>query len=195
MDIREAQEIKESVAPQVGGGKEKNNKPLNDRQVQFCLEYIANSGNGRQAAIKAGYKEATANDQARLLLKDSRVSSYIKSKQAKLHTAILKDRNTFLTEVEELKTLCRESKRIGELIKLMSLEASVLGIDKKEVASTTNNIFASVDAAKSFLLGNSDTNAIEPPLHMGKLEIVDSSHTTTQINDIQDAPQDVVCNP
>ena len=34
--------------------------PLNDRQRNFCVFYVANGGNGADAARKAGYSEKTS---------------------------------------------------------------------------------------------------------------------------------------
>lgn len=40
---------------------------LNPKQLAFCQEYVVDK-NGRQAAIRAGYSEKTANEQASQLL-------------------------------------------------------------------------------------------------------------------------------
>lgn len=40
---------------------------LNQKQIAFCDEYLANGGNAYQAALAAGYKDRTANEAANWL--------------------------------------------------------------------------------------------------------------------------------
>ena len=67
------------------------NKTLNDRfnlsdkQIMFCNEYMIDS-NGTQAAIRSGYSEKTANEQASQLLAKLNIQNflfYLKEKKAK----------------------------------------------------------------------------------------------------------------
>ena len=51
-------------------------KSLTDKQLRFAKFYIANA-NGKQAAIKAGYAKASAEQQASRLLKDKRIQKLI----------------------------------------------------------------------------------------------------------------------
>lgn len=52
-------------------------KPLSEQQVQFCLNVIANGGNGTAAAIEAKYAKAGARVRAHKLLKDPRIKAKI----------------------------------------------------------------------------------------------------------------------
>ncbi len=67
----------------------KASKPLNDKQEQFCLEYIIDF-NATQAAIRAGYSKKTAQMQAsRLLLNvmiQERIAELIKERQSRTQT-------------------------------------------------------------------------------------------------------------
>jgi phage terminase small subunit len=54
----------------------KVSKPLTPKQEQFCREYLIDL-NGTQAAIRAGYSEKTANEQAARLLANVSVRSLI----------------------------------------------------------------------------------------------------------------------
>jgi hypothetical protein len=54
----------------------KKNKGLTPKQARFCLEYIKD-GNGTQAAIRAGYSEKTADQQASRLLTNVKVNMEI----------------------------------------------------------------------------------------------------------------------
>lgn len=52
------------------------NKPLTARQEAFCYNYVE-LNNGTQAAIKAGYKPTTADQQASRLLTKSKIREKI----------------------------------------------------------------------------------------------------------------------
>lgn len=51
---------------------------LNSRQKKFADEYIANGGNGAQAALTAGYSEKTARYQASRMLTKDNIQAYLK---------------------------------------------------------------------------------------------------------------------
>lgn len=53
---------------------------LNEKQKRFCQEYIQDY-NGAQAAIRAGYSEGTAKEQASRLLTNVNVQEYLSSLQ------------------------------------------------------------------------------------------------------------------
>jgi len=56
---------------------------LSEKQKRFCEEYTVDF-NGLQAAIRAGYSEKTANQQASRLLTKVNIQQYIKGLQEKL---------------------------------------------------------------------------------------------------------------
>ena len=55
---------------------------LNQRQRNFVAEYILNSGNGTDAAIKAGYAAASAHSTATRLLKNPKLQNYLAERRA-----------------------------------------------------------------------------------------------------------------
>lgn len=57
--------------------KEETKKKLNLKQLRFCQYYVANGGNGTNAACKAGYSEKNAAETASILLKNSQISGKI----------------------------------------------------------------------------------------------------------------------
>lgn len=59
-------------------GKNINDPKLNQNELAFCYEYIANSFNGTKAAIAAGYSEKGANARASELLARRKVQDKIK---------------------------------------------------------------------------------------------------------------------
>lgn len=77
---------------------------LNEKQKRFCDEYLIDL-NGTQAAIRAGYSERTANEQAaRLLAKDS-IQEYISSRMDE------KEKDLIASQDEVLQTLTRVLRR------------------------------------------------------------------------------------
>lgn len=57
---------------------------LNPKRLVFIQEYVRNGGNGKQAAIYAGYSEKTAEVQASRLLSMDKVKEYLNKQQVKL---------------------------------------------------------------------------------------------------------------
>lgn len=56
---------------------------LNPKQLIFVQEYMR-SGNGKHAAIAAGYSERSAESQASRMLRDAKVKQYLNKKEANL---------------------------------------------------------------------------------------------------------------
>lgn len=56
---------------------------LNPKQLIFIQEYLK-SGNGKQAAIAAGYSENSAESQASRMLRNDKVKQYLDKKEANL---------------------------------------------------------------------------------------------------------------
>jgi phage terminase small subunit len=56
---------------------------LNPKQIIFVQEYLKN-GNGKHAAIAAGYSETSAECQASRMLKNDKVRQYLDKKEANL---------------------------------------------------------------------------------------------------------------
>jgi len=84
--------------------------PLNEKQNRFAHAYIACGGNGRAAAIQAGYSYTSAAKRACDLLKVSEVRDIVQTHR----DAVLKATQDF-DVVGELKSLCRMSVASGSL--------------------------------------------------------------------------------
>lgn len=73
---------------------------LNFQQEQFALEWLANGGNGRRAAMAAGY--SSADDTACRLLNHPKVVAFIEAKRAERRAAIeleLRDKHLTPTRI------------------------------------------------------------------------------------------------
>lgn len=69
-----------------------NSSQANERQAAFVQYYLL-CFNGKEAAIKAGYKETTAEQQASRLLRNVKVSEMIESEMARLRERMSKEAN------------------------------------------------------------------------------------------------------
>ena len=89
-------------------------KDLTEKQRIFADEWISNGGNDYQAAIKAGYSEATAKNARKNILEKRGVSAYIAERQKEIEKQNGHDIMT-LTEIQERRS------RIGKGIEKDSL--------------------------------------------------------------------------
>ena len=176
------------------GGKEtKSQKKLNHRQALFVANYIK-SGNGRLACEQSGYTNKDLSGTAYQLLRNPRIIKEIEAKKANLHTELLKDRSTFLAEVTSLKQLCLDSKRIGDLVKLLNLEAEVLNLKKPDNQQQIN-IFSAMDSAKAFLNAQEGGEKKETIEDIAQAEIVEPVPTTAQTSDMPVCGEDTQSEP
>lgn len=77
-----------------------NDLILSDKQKRFCLEYCKDF-NATQSAIRAGYKEKSARQQACKLLTKANIIAYIKEIQTKVEKEKIMD----IKEIQERLTL------------------------------------------------------------------------------------------
>ena len=84
--------------------------PLNEKQTHFAHAYVACGGNGRAAAIQAGYSHTSAAKRACDLLKVPEVQDIVQTHR----DAVLKATEDF-DVVGELKSLYRMSMAAGSL--------------------------------------------------------------------------------
>ena len=105
---------------------------LNAKRRAFCEEYVI-CLNGTQAAIAAGYEEATAGQEASRLLKDVRVRSYIAELQGQkrklqeiraedileeLHEIAFDDKNPMKDRLRALEMLAKHKALLTEKIEV-----------------------------------------------------------------------------
>jgi phage terminase small subunit len=89
---------------------------LNPRQQAFADEYII-TGNATQSAIKAGYSEKTAEQQASRLLRNVKVQDYIEERMKLL------SKDTIASQEEVLKHLTRVMRREEEEHQVVTLRS------------------------------------------------------------------------
>ena len=81
---------------------------LNDKQKQFCEEYIIDL-NGTQAAIRAGYSSKTANEQAAQLLAKLSIQKYICELKNKRSERVKYSQDELMRDILEVKNRCMQA--------------------------------------------------------------------------------------
>lgn len=115
---------------------------LSDKQKRFCEEYLIDL-NATQAAIRTGYSEKTAKEQASRLLTNVNVTAYIQSKQAEI-----RDRNAITVDfvVNGIKDIAVQGEQENNRLKAFDLLGKHLGIyelnNKLEVSFEVIDPFA-----------------------------------------------------
>lgn len=112
---------------------------LNNRQHIFALEYLKDS-NGKQAAIRAGYSPATADQIASRLLNNVKVSTYIQSIQSKVADKAIVTRERVLAQYAKLAfyDIRKFYDETGNLKAVMDLDddtaAAITGLEIEQTA-------------------------------------------------------------
>lgn len=81
---------------------------MNDKQKQFCEEYIIDL-NGTQAAIRAGYSEKTANRIASELLSKLDIQEYIQNIKNKRSERVKYSQDELMRDILEVKNRCLQA--------------------------------------------------------------------------------------
>ena len=81
---------------------------LNEKQKQFCEEYIIDL-NGTQAAIRAGYSKKTANEQAAQLLAKLSIQEYIQKIKNKRSERVKYSQDELIRDILEVKNRCMQA--------------------------------------------------------------------------------------
>ena len=81
---------------------------LNDKQKQFCEEYIIDL-NGTQAAIRAGYSAKTANEQAAQLLAKLSIQEYVQKIKNERSERVKYSQDELMRDILEVKNRCMQA--------------------------------------------------------------------------------------
>lgn len=86
---------------------------LTDKQESFCREYMIDK-NGTQAAIRAGFSEKTANEQASRLLANVNVASRVRELQEEQETRTEITADFVIQSLKEVALRCMTNKPVME---------------------------------------------------------------------------------
>ena len=81
---------------------------LNEKQKQFCEEYIIDL-NRTQAAIRAGYSKKTTNEQAAQLLAKLSIQEYIQKIKNKRSERVKYSQDELMRDILEVKNRCMQA--------------------------------------------------------------------------------------
>jgi phage terminase small subunit len=84
---------------------------MNDKQKLFCEEYLTDL-NGTQAAIRAGYSEKTANEQAARMLANVSIQNYITELRQKRSERLQYTQDDLLKDLIEVKNRCMQAEPV-----------------------------------------------------------------------------------
>ncbi len=87
------------------------NDNLTDKQKLFCDEYLIDL-NAKQAAIRSGYSEATAENQASRLLSNVKLKEYIKERQEKVGNKLQLDSEWVLQRLKDISDRCVQAEPV-----------------------------------------------------------------------------------
>ena len=135
--------------------QEKASNGLNEQQQLFVDYYLADIGmNATSAAIKAGYSEKTARQQASRLLSNVNIQMAIKEAQAKLSESCLVTQKMVIEGLKAEATLSGEGSSHSARVSAWGLLGKHLGMF---VEKTENKTELVVKSGLEDFYGNSDT--------------------------------------
>lgn len=142
-------------------------KEITDKQKRFVDEYLIDL-NGKQAAIRAGYSEKTAEVQASRLLSNVKVKEEISKRQLVISAKFELNRETMIKELIEVMNSCKKE-----------------GIDGKGVIKDRGNWNKAIDLLNK-LGGLYEPQKIE---HSGSIDI-NLQTPGVELNDDTDESED-----
>lgn len=111
------------------------NRPLNNKQQAFVREYVVDK-NATQAAIRAGYSQATAGSQGFDLLKKPEIQAEVTKLLAKLaertETTVERWTRRMWEEADDFSEMASHSARVRAL-ELIGKRYGVFELDRKSV--------------------------------------------------------------
>lgn len=112
---------------------------LTPKQQKFCDEYLIDL-NGTQAAIRSGYSEKTANEQASRLLVNVNIKEYLKLKQKKTTEKLEISKEEIVKLVLEIAK--SKGEKTNDRLKAFEIVNKMLGlndVEKHEVKQSIIN--------------------------------------------------------
>jgi phage terminase small subunit len=112
---------------------------LTDKQKRFCEEYLIDL-NGTQAAMRAGYSENTANEQASRLLANVSIQEYIQKRQNKLSEKLEINQEWVLKRFKEISDRCVQAEPVMVKVDGVLIESGEYKFDSSGANKATEMI-------------------------------------------------------
>ena len=140
---------------------------LNQKQIQFCHEYLRNGGIARQAYSKVyGTSPAVSSTNGAGLLRKPDVQKYLTKLQEKIQNQNVIELEEIIENLKKIEQECREKGKYDQAIEANKQMALIMGYNKK--SPTTDNS------------SNSITIQILPPNNNKTNKFIDITHTETK---------------
>jgi phage terminase small subunit len=124
-------------------------KKITTKQEAFCREYLLDL-NGTQAAVRAGYSQRTANEQAARLLANVSVRSHIKKLMDERADRVGRSADDVLRDIHKVKDSCMREvpDQMGNLVMVDSKAAlKALELEGKHLKMFTDRVEANVSGS------------------------------------------------
>lgn len=99
----------------------------NPQHETFCLQYVKNNFNGKQAAIFAGYSPKTAESQASRLLRTVKVKNRLKEIQDELAKTFGIDMQEIVDSIKQTKELAKAVNDLTNALKSDDMLIKIIG--------------------------------------------------------------------
>ncbi|MGM9544521.1 MAG: terminase small subunit [Romboutsia timonensis] len=126
---------------------------LNEKQKQFCNEYIIDF-NGTQAAIRSGYSKKTANEQAAQLLAKLSIQTYLKE--------LIEGRNerTKITQDEVVADIIKVKNRCMQNEAILDKDGNETGVYKFDSTGANKALDMLMKHTGGYELDNRQSNGV-----------------------------------
>jgi hypothetical protein len=98
-----------------------SDRPLTDKAAKFVAAYVANGGNGKDAAITAGYSAKGAHVEASRMLKSPNIRNAIQAHKAKAEQRAVITAASILQDILEIGNEARQAGDYGAALKSRQL--------------------------------------------------------------------------
>lgn len=136
-----------------------NKDYITPKQQLFIQNYLANGGNGTQAAIAAGYSQRSAHVLASDLLKQDKIKKRLEVKTSESHERLALDADWVTSR---LMVMAEEADSDATKVRSLEVLGKVLGMyapEKKQIDANVNtgDFLASLDLTEDLTEDDADT--------------------------------------
>ena len=167
---------------------------LTEKQRHFCLEYMRNGNNGMQAAIKAGYSNKTAKEQASYLLTNVNISKFLDQLKNDLGLRIGISAEAIASEMAKIgfsnvKSIFDDEGNLKPVGELSDAEAAcIASIEVEELFAGRGANREPIGTIKKIKLWNKQTALNDLNSMLGYTKPVKVAQTDSDGNDVAQQP-------
>ena len=146
-------------------------KVLKESKYRFVDAYMENGGNGRQAAIRAGYSERSAGGTAYRLLQEPEVQAELERRRSNLAARSNYNADMWMNDVQADIDLARRTKNMSAVMRGHELAGRAIHVfDDTSLSDAERTAFAFL--GESMVRSITDNGGIDA-LTQGKRQVID----------------------